>query len=245
MCAAPEDAVEYELHGKTIKLSSVTVPPAYEPTLITAPADPRIVHLMATLQRYQRVTAGQQETLAIDAWKGRWTKGSLNADWPLFLAFLGVPPEAFEEATTYQDNHWYIMREDSFTMRHYIPSQSLDLRYTARIDGEWRPSPYNEETSASYSRDEKKKHRFNWRHRWIKYPVYMRTEWENLDAGGRVTSYVSMNRHLIAPDIINFRVWVYPEGEDPEDESKFLVPALGGTYVRVGDELPPVVPQEH
>jgi len=230
----------------------------YEPKLITAAQDPRIVHLMNVLHAYQKITPAVTQRLSLANWSGAWSLGSRNKDWPKFLAFLGVPEAKWETASTSDDYHWYSVTDTALTFRHHIPAQSLDLRYTAALDGEWRESPYNKPTSSHWSEQQKATPRFKWRNRWLQRPTCMRCEWENIGGGEEaghgqpaesgsvgVTSITVMERHLVSPEIINFRVWCYKPGSDADDPSGHLVPPLGVTYLRTGDEMPPVMPQQY
>lgn len=251
---------DFEYAGRKVKVKKGGFVPTYEKTLFTDPKDPRIKDLFALVQRFMLLTPKSGEGLTVESWGGHWLKGCRSLDWSKFLGFLGVPKDQFEDASTYEDLHWYTVRKESFTMRHHIPSQGMDLHYTAAMDGEWRLSPYAKQTSSTWSEDEEKKKGFKWHHSWTQFPVSMRTEWENRhmkegDAGhGQpvgsphtegVTSITVMERHLISRDLMNFRIWVYPLGGDPEDASKYLVPLCEVVYMRIGDELPADVPQLH
>ena len=216
---------------------------AYEKHLITAPEDPRVQHLMGVLRAYQRIHLFMP-SLSVAHWNGHWVLGSRNIDWPTFLAFFGVPDEAFEAASTNDDEHWYSVTQESLTMRHAIPAQSLDLRYQAALDCKWRSSPYEKPTSTHHGTDAAKQHPMRWRNQWLKFPVSLRCEWEN-KKGDDVTSITCMERHLVSPELINFRVYIYPVGGDVDDAACYLVPELGVTYLRVGHEMPPQAPLNH
>lgn len=258
-CSGTSQVVEFEYAGRRVTLAhgpwGGLARPAYEPRLVTSPEDARIKHIMAVVERYQRLTSGNQVALTLADWSGSWTLGVRNVGWTRFLGALGVPQEMFETAATYDDMHWYSVNEESLTMRHCIPVQKMDLRYCAKLDWTWRLSPYNKQTSSTWSVDESAKHGFKWRNRWVTFPVSTRTEWEN--KGGKhaghgqvasqtgtedVTGITVMERHLISPELINFIVWVYPVGGDPEDDGRFIVPRTGVTYVRAGDDLPEGMP---
>lgn len=240
----------FEYAGRKVRVNNDGDHLSYEPTLITAPQDPRIAHLMRVMGAYQRLAPDLAPHLDVSDWAGHYELGSRNAGWTKFLAFLGVPEAAFETASTGVDLHWYSVSREALTFRHHIPAQDLDLRYTAKFDGEWRTSPYSRQTSTHWSEDEDKKKGFRWRNRWLKYPTSMRCEWEN-KGGGEVcghgqpagtedgtTSITVMERHLVSPELINFRIFVYPIGADVDDRSRYLVPEAGVTYLKVSSELP-------
>lgn len=234
---------------------------AYEPTLVTAPADPRIQHLMAVIESYQRVTSPSIAALGLADWNGAFTLGSRSPGWKNFLSFLGVPGEAHEAASTAPDHHWYSFTDGAMTMRHEIPAQNLDLHYCAKLDGEWRTSPYSKPTSTHWTEEEWRKQGFRWRNRWLSKPLSLRCEWENRGggegsghgqpkgaAGGAerpVTSVTVMERHLVSRDLINFRVWVYRAGGDPDCDADILVPRTGVTYIRRGEDVPEPVGMLH
>eukprot|EP01062_Namystynia_karyoxenos_P074083 TRINITY_DN70921_c0_g1_i1.p2 TRINITY_DN70921_c0_g1~~TRINITY_DN70921_c0_g1_i1.p2 ORF type:complete len:267 (+),score=99.43 TRINITY_DN70921_c0_g1_i1:80-802(+) len=212
----------------------------FEPLLHTAPSDPRVKQLHAVLARLQRVSAAGVAALTVDDWAGAWVQGYRDLGWGKFLEFNGVPAAAHEAVVTHEDRHWYKVGRESLTMRHHIAAQGLDKLYGARLDGEWRQSPYSEQTSAHWSEDQRTRRGLRWRNRWLQYPVSMRAEWENRHGDAEdVTSITVMERHLVAPDVMNFHVWVYRAGGDPDQEADCLVPRTGTTYVRCGSDLPP------
>merc|ERR1719281_540861 len=93
-------------------------------------------------------------------------------------------------------------------MDHRIPAQSLHLRFTGFIDGEWAKCPYPRPTALNF--DEAKaaqgpEHSGDWKHEWITPGRCFLTTIPDFAGKGKT---VTLRRELTGPDNVLYTVHV-------------------------------------